>query len=408
MVTQHNDGEPVTTSLEDTMSDNRIFKFPTARFDAIDLFAGPGGWDVAATRLGMEVVGIEWDQSACDTRRAAGLPTIQGDVRDFGPGTDTFDHIVNFTDGFIASPPCQTFSIAGKGGGREHLPVLVEAMGWMVDHNVTDIDQIRNYLRQHDLDDRSTLVLEPLRWILAAHVAGLPFKWVALEQVPSVLPIWEAMQDVMASLGYVVQTAILNSEQYGVPQTRRRAVLVARYDEQVALPAPTHSRYHSRSPERLDNGVQKWVSMATALGWGLTKRPSPTVCAGGAATGGAEPFGSGARKSLIAASETTDGWAMRSNYSGPPSKGKTTAAQRGRGLRPVDKPAFAVTSKQFDFTGPASARIRPTVAEVATLQTFPADHPWQGTKGKQHEQIGNAVPPVMAGAILAAVTTPEV
>lgn len=385
-----------------------VFNFPPTRFDAIDLFAGPGGWDVAATRLGMTVVGIEWDQAACDTRRAADLPTLQGDVRTFGPGTDWFDHIVNFTDGFIASPPCQTFSIAGKGGGREHLPVLIDIIQTMAAQGIADLDEVRALMAEHDLDDRSTLVVEPLRWIIGAYLAGLPFKWVALEQVPSVLPIWEAMQDAMATYGYVVQTAVLSSEQYGVPQTRRRAVLVARLDEQVALPVATHSKYHSRSPERLDNGVQPWVSMATALGWGLTKRPSPTVCAGGAATGGAEPFGSGARKSLIAASKTTDGWAMRSNYSGPPSKGKTTAAQRGRGLRPVDSPAFAITSKQFDFTGPESARIRPTVAEVAVLQTFPADHPWQGTKGKQHEQIGNAVPPVMAGAILAAVTTPGV
>lgn len=386
-----------------------VSNFPAGRFDGIDLFAGPGGWDVAGRNLGLELVGIEWDQSACDTRRAAGLPTLQGDVRAFGPGTDWFTHIINHTDGFIASPPCQTFSIAGKGGGREHLPVLVDIIQTMAREGMADLAEVRALMAEHGMDDRSTLVVEPLRWIIAAFLAGRPFQWVALEQVPSVLPIWEAMQDAMATYGYVVQTAVLNSEQYGVPQTRRRAVLVARLNEQVALPAPTHSRYHSRSPERLDNGVQPWVSMATALGWGLTRRPSPTVCAGGAATGGAEPFGSGARKSLIAAMDSADGWAMRSNYSGPPSKGKTTAAERGRGLRPVDRPAFAVTSKQFDFTGPASARVRPTVAEVATLQTFPADHPWQGTRGKQHEQIGNAVPPVMAGAILTAVTTtPEV
>ncbi len=44
--------------------------------DAIDLFAGPGGWDIAAHRLGLRTVGIEWDQAASDTRRAAGLPTV--------------------------------------------------------------------------------------------------------------------------------------------------------------------------------------------------------------------------------------------------------------------------------------------------------------------------------------------
>lgn len=38
---------------------------------AVDIFAGPGGWDVAARDLGIDVVGIEIDDSACDTREAA-------------------------------------------------------------------------------------------------------------------------------------------------------------------------------------------------------------------------------------------------------------------------------------------------------------------------------------------------
>lgn len=38
---------------------------------AIDLFAGPGGWDISARQLGIVVVGIEWDSDAVATRRAA-------------------------------------------------------------------------------------------------------------------------------------------------------------------------------------------------------------------------------------------------------------------------------------------------------------------------------------------------
>jgi DNA (cytosine-5)-methyltransferase 1 len=44
----------------------------------IDLFAGPGGWDLAAQSLGMEVVGVELDDAACATREAAGLRTGPG------------------------------------------------------------------------------------------------------------------------------------------------------------------------------------------------------------------------------------------------------------------------------------------------------------------------------------------
>jgi DNA (cytosine-5)-methyltransferase 1 len=385
--------------------------------DAIDLFAGPGGWDLAAQSLGIEVLGIEWDQAACDTRRAAGLRTVQGDVRDFGPGTDFFGAYVLGVPGFIASPPCQTFSMAGNGDGRKHLDTLRATIQWMTSRGVTDLALIKQYLENHGMDDRSTLVLEPLRWIIEADTADRPFAWIALEQVATVQPLWDAYADALATLGYSVSTGILNAEQYGVPQTRRRAVLVAKHwtnqaDGGAVLPQPTHSRFYSRDRARLDQGVLPWVSMADALSWGTTDRPAPTVCAGGARTGGAEPFGNGARQTLLAA-EGGPTWKQRSNYSGPPSATKRTAAERGRGTRELTEPSFAITSKQFDFIRDVtpSARVRPTVAEVAILQTFPADHPWQGTKGKQHEQVGNAVPPLLAQAVLQAViparTTPD-
>jgi hypothetical protein len=91
---------------------------------------------------------------------------------------------------------------------------------------------------------------------------------VVWEQVPSVLPVWKACAEVFTERGYSTSVGVLNAEQYGVPQTRRRAILVARRDGvPAALPPPTHSRYHSHDPKRLELGVQPWVSMATALGW---------------------------------------------------------------------------------------------------------------------------------------------
>ena len=47
---------------------------------AVDLCAGPGGWDVAARDLGMDVSGIEIDAATCRTRRAAGLRTFEADI----------------------------------------------------------------------------------------------------------------------------------------------------------------------------------------------------------------------------------------------------------------------------------------------------------------------------------------
>src|SRR5690348_10211305 len=94
----------------------------------VDLFAGPGGLDVGATWLGIPVTGIELDDDACATRAAAGLDTVRGDVRAYGP-TDFPDATV-----LAGGPPCQTFTVAGKGAGRRALEQVVRCVAGMIDH----------------------------------------------------------------------------------------------------------------------------------------------------------------------------------------------------------------------------------------------------------------------------------
>jgi hypothetical protein len=45
---------------------------------AVDLFAGAGGWDVAALELGVDTIGVENDDAAVATRAAAQLRPRRG------------------------------------------------------------------------------------------------------------------------------------------------------------------------------------------------------------------------------------------------------------------------------------------------------------------------------------------
>lgn len=346
---------------------------------ADDLFAGAGGWDLAAARLGIHARGVEIMKEALATRAVAGLETIHNDVWTFWPdGRAT---------GKIASPPCPTFSSAGKGTGRRALDSVLCAID---DGAYRDLDHLREY-PVSDGDDRTRLVLTPLHFATQHE-----YEWLAWEQVPTVLPVWEACAEVLRDLGWHVWTGKLHAEQYGVPQTRTRAFLLASRRGPVAPPAPTHSRYYSRDPGRLDLGVKPWVSMAEALGWGLQERPAPTITGGGTETGGAEPIAKLSRWT------SREDWVFRAS----------NAAHAA--VRPLDAPAptvmFGAASNDVRWYPPGTTTPgkpefaatrhpeseRVTVREAGLLQSFPADYPWQGREGKQYLQVGNAVPPGLA------------
>ncbi|MCX4681662.1 DNA cytosine methyltransferase [Streptomyces sp. NBC_01433] len=332
--------------------------------DIVDLFGGPGGWDVSAQRLGLPVTGIENDHSACETRRAAGLGTVEGDVRAYGPAD-----FPTATD-LIGSPPCQPYSIGGKGAGRRALDTVLHFASLLAARK-----DIRSGLATLD-DERTGLVLEPLRWALEALDIGRPYRTVMLEQVPTVLPVWEAVAHILRAEGYTVVTTRLHAEEHGVWQTRSRAVLVARLGDEAALPTPTHRRY-SRTTEQNggDLALRPWVSMAQGIGWGMTHRPALTVAVGTAA-GGPDPScvgGSGSRATLY---------------------GERDAGRWIADTRLVDADSLPA------YRGGRKDMIRVSVADAAALQTFPPDHPFQGPKTKQYEQIGNAMPPALADAVI--------
>lgn len=308
--------------------------------DVIDLFAGPGGAGHGiAHLLGLTELGFEWDDSAVATRTAAGLETVAGDLSKIDP------FLYWGVEGMWASPPCQGFSRAGLMKGLEdagrilaHIAMCEEVLEWV------DFNDDEGWK-----DPRSHLVLEPLRWAIIAEP-----RWMVWEQVPFVQIIWDACKPVLESFGYHVWTGKVHAEQYGVPQSRERALLIASLDGPVDRPTPTHSKYYPRTPQKLDPGVLPWVTMAQALGWGMDSRPYITVAAGITA-GGQDTLmagGSGARQVIFDAHDEGR-WVeqpedhplrvMRSNYSH--GTDGDTAEERGRGVRHLEEPSFALTGR---------------------------------------------------------------
>ncbi len=322
----------------------------------VDLFAGAGGWDLAAERVGLtRPLGYEHDPIICQTRHAAGLRTKQTDLLTEEP----VRHI-----GQIASPPCKSFSTASGSLGRRYLDAVLDAIDKLAHDPKHRLDGV---------DPNTALVIEPLRWALV----GEP-TWIAWEQVPGVLVVWEACAEVLRDVGYSVVTGRLDAEQYGVAQTRKRAFLVAHASRRdVMLPAPIHSKY---VPAAQLNGKQPtlgpWMSMGRVLDWDF---PNEAV--------------------------------VTSNYYGSPHV-DPTIGKRPRGYRKGTEPFATITSKARAFKiehphrkpglGPALS-----LGEASLLQGFPEDFPWQGLSNDRWVQVGNAVPVRLAEAVLREVACDE-
>ena len=160
-------------------------------------------------------------------------------------------------DTLIASPPCQTFSLAGRGTGRQALDQIIRLIQEKAYKSVCALRAAGVELG----DDRTALVLAPLHYI-----HRFTPDYVVLEQVPTVLPVWEAYVPVLKELGYNVWTGVLRAEKYGVPQTRKRAILIASRVSTVGEPVATHSQYHNSQPGKVDAGMPAAVSIRDTLG----------------------------------------------------------------------------------------------------------------------------------------------
>ncbi|MFH9978088.1 DNA cytosine methyltransferase [Streptomyces sp. NPDC017179] len=366
----------------------------------VDLFAGPGGLDIAAEVLEVPTIGVEWEASTRATRKAAGLRTTKvRDVAELNP----LDPEVRSARVLTGGPPCQTYSVAGNREGHNALEEVQE-LAWLVGEspNVEKLDKAWAEVKRRAValswaDERTGLVLQPLRWIVEKILkAPAPYEAVVLEQVPTVLPVWEEYVKILRLRGYDADCRILHTEEYGVPQTRRRAVLIARYrgesgGQGIEFPPLTHQRYR-KGAKRLPTTKEGATPTIDRRQNPLFETPAAT-----------NPLPWASMGDTLKDSRSTD-FVVLSNYGegGNPKK---------RGRRTSHTPAATVTGKVrrnrvydlkgFDADGEpelGAEQDRFTFREAGLLQTFPADYPWQGTDVAQ--QIGNAIPPLLAVHIL--------
>lgn len=302
----------------------------------IDLFAGIGGWELAGESLDLELIGYENWKPALGTREAHGWPTVAGDVRE--------QEIPEGITGLVASPPCQTFSMAGSlngWSGKRELSQLIESIERVVDGRIT-LEQVQVS------DDRTRLSIEPIVWASIAEPA-----WMALEQVPPVLPLWEAYADLLHSWGYSTWTGVLDSEAYGVAQARQRAILIASRERAVRQPPPSHSRYHRRRKQPTDPHLPRYRVLAdevdTPQEW-ATWRPAPTVC----------------------------------------------GTHRPELLSP---PVYRSTQSRLDEEQKRQSVVI-TLADALALQGFPRDYYLDGSTGLKWRQVANAIPVPLAKAVI--------
>ncbi|WP_052960608.1 DNA cytosine methyltransferase [Rhodopseudomonas palustris] len=382
----------------------------------LDLFSGAGGIALGFADAGYHVVGgIDNFQQAAKSFEA-NIAGARGLVRDLR--INDFSDVRDFVgpagvDVIVGGPSCQGFSTSGG---------LSRAAG-------RDQDDPRNRLFLNYLD-----LVDELRpsWIVFENVPGL----LLYNQGRVALEIVRAFKEI----GYTVVPMILLAADFGVPQLRRRLVFIGnRTGADIPFPAATHGNadlwrnyalpfaHLSRIGHGSGDEVLPHISFADACS------DLPPVEEGGeidgvkypgrAATAYQREMRKGSRlvrQHAAAELAPIDRLAARTlkagqNWRDIPIK---QLPDRFRRIRPYDAttilkrlqndaPAYTITTKFNEgttgaFIHPEQARTL-TLREAARLQSFPDRFVFSGSAAQIRQQIGNAVPPLLARALAEAI-----
>lgn len=166
----------------------------------LDLFAGAGGFSLGFMQAGFELIGaVEIDQWASETFQYnhPNVNVLNGDITSYSD--DFLENHFEKPDVILGGPPCQGFSICNKNSGDP-------------------------------LDPRNSLFKEMIR---VATIFSPQF--IVMENVPNLLKsktqeeklVIDIIVEEFEKLGYNVRYDVLDATQYGVPQIRKRLFVVA-------------------------------------------------------------------------------------------------------------------------------------------------------------------------------------
>lgn len=326
----------------------------------IDLFSGAGGLSEGFIEAGYKLLfAIDNDKWSCETLRLnhTDAVVIQDDITKFT--TEEFKKLIKDpVDVIIGGPPCQGFSPLGK---------------------------------RLEIDPRNRLLFEFLRF-----VKDLQPKVFVMENVPELLKSEEYAQfkSDAEALGYKIVAKVLLAADYGVPQKRKRAIVIGSKSFEPTHPSPTHV-----DPEKknlFNSHLFAWKTVKDAIG------DLPLVPNGNDLHVGRNPT----EVSLARYKSIPEGgnrFNLPSELQPECWKRKLTGSVDVFGRLWWDKPSVTIRTEFFKpekgrYLHPAANRPI-TLREAARLQTFPDTFIFKGSNTQVAKQIGNAVPCLLAQKI---------
>jgi DNA (cytosine-5)-methyltransferase 1 len=351
---------------------------PGRQLRAFSLFAGAGGLDIGIEAAGFEVAyAVENDAVAVATlnlnreRWYPALPEVEPlDITKLDPSTVMKEQKLarGDIDLLVGGPPCVAFSKSGfhleyKREGRDPRAGL-----------------LGDYLRFLE-------ALRPAAYLIE-NVYGLAYR-------NQSAPFFDALVDGIRELGYSVNYDVLNAADYGVPQNRQRLFVIGSRDERrLTLPPPTHWGQHER--RRPPAGVDQLlphVTTAEALA-GLRTRPEPEEAVNG-------KYGH-----LLPEIPPGRNYLHYTAHEGHPEPLFDWRSRYWTFLLKLDpkRPAPTIQAQPGPYVGPFHWRNRRLRAkELLRLQGFPDSYRIAGTRKQLQAQVGNSVPPKLAGVVAAAI-----